>query len=134
MEHFGCGEALEKRETFGHDADLALDLERVLGEIEAEDLDGPVGGLKQAGEHADAGGFASTVGAEKAEELALIDAQIDALDGDKRAEAAGEAVGFNSQCSCALIHVCFEHGCYEDTARLVADEEGAIAIDCLRRI
>ena len=38
-EELGAGEAAEQRHAFGHDADLALDFDRVRVEIEAEDFD-----------------------------------------------------------------------------------------------
>ena len=68
-------------------------------EIEAENFDAPGGGREQAGEHLDGGGFARAVGAEEAEELSGRDAQVDAVNGHKFAEAAAQALGGDGGCA-----------------------------------
>jgi hypothetical protein len=104
---FGGGEASEESHAFGNDADLALDFERVRGEIEAEDLNAARGGGEQAGQHLDGGGFAGAVGAEKAVELTLGDVEVDVPHGNEIAETAGKSSGGDG---CA-------HGCNEDTRK-----------------
>ena len=91
----GRGEAAEQRHAFGHDADLALQLEGRCAEGLAENLDGAGAGLEQAGEHLDGGGFARSVGPQEAEELSGRHAEGDIVHGGQRAEAPGEAMGLN---------------------------------------
>ena len=87
---FRGGEAAEKREAFGDDADLALDFEGMGGEVEAEKLDVARGGREQPGHHFDGGGFAGSIGSEEAEELTRSDVEGDVIDRGEGAEAAGE--------------------------------------------
>ena len=96
-EVFGCGEATEESEAFGHDADLALDLDGVGDGVKTEDLNRARGGGEQAGEHLDGGGLACAVGTEEAEELAGGDREVDILNGGEVAETAGEACSGNGK-------------------------------------
>jgi hypothetical protein len=93
VEVFGCGETAEEGEAFGDYTYLPLDVHRVLGGVEAEDVNGAGGGSEQAGEHLDGGGFACAVGAEEAEELTRGYGEVDVLNGGEVAEAAGETGG-----------------------------------------
>ena len=52
----------------------------------------PPDGAQQAAHHADGRGLAGAVGAQEAEDLALLDVERDAVDGREVAEALGEAV------------------------------------------
>ena len=96
-EVLGGGETAEEGHALGNDADVALELGGVGGEVLAENADAAGGGCEQAGEHLDGGGFARAVGAEEAEELAGGDGEIDILNGGEIAEAAGERGRFDGQ-------------------------------------
>ena len=90
IEIFRAGEASEKREAFGNDANLAFYGDGIGDEIGAENGHAPFAGREQAGEHLDGGGFSGAIGAEKSEELAGSDGQIDVVHGEELAEAARE--------------------------------------------
>ncbi len=92
VEVLAGGELAEEGHALGDDADVALDLDGVVEEVFAEDLDGAGAGSEEAGEHLDGGGFAGAVGAEEAEELAGFDREIDVIDGGEAIESAGESV------------------------------------------
>src|SRR5438270_886607 len=65
-------------------SDAALDFEIVVRQLEAKDLDGTAVGGNEAGEHTDGRRFAGAVGAEKAEERAARDLEVDAVHGRLR--------------------------------------------------
>jgi glyoxalase family protein len=92
VEVFAGGEFAEESHAFGDDADMAFDVDGIVEEVFAEDLDGAGGGSEEAGEHFDSGGFAGAVGTEEAEELAGFDDEIDVVDGGEAVEGAGERV------------------------------------------
>jgi hypothetical protein len=54
--------------------------------VEASDGGGTGGGLGEAGEHFDGGGFSGTDGAEEAEDFVEGDLEGEAIDGGERAE------------------------------------------------
>jgi hypothetical protein len=89
------GEAAEECEAFGDYADLALDVEGVRGEVQAEEFDVAGGGSQETSEHFDGGGFACAVGSEEAEKLACGDVESDAVNRGERAKAAGEVAEGN---------------------------------------
>ena len=97
LEELRAGETVEEQRFVGDEADAALDLEIIAGQLEAEDLDGAAVGGNEAGEHADGGRFAGAIGAEEAEERAARDLQVDAVHGGLRAvkllQIAGEDGG-----------------------------------------
>src|SRR5579863_468290 len=68
-----AGAAAEAEEEF-------LVLETGFGEIFAEEGDGSLAGKRQAGEHAEEGGFAGTVGSEQREPLAREDAERETVE------------------------------------------------------
>ena len=96
-EVLGRGETAEERHALGNDADVALELGGVCGEVLAENADAAGGGCEQAGEHFDGGGFARAVGAQEAEELSGGYGEIDILNCSKFAEAASERGRFDGQ-------------------------------------
>jgi hypothetical protein len=87
------GEFAEEGHAFGDDADVTFHFDGVVEEILTEDLNGAGGGGEQAGEHLDGGGFAGSVGAEEAEELAGFDREIEVVDGGEGVKGTRESVG-----------------------------------------
>ena len=61
----------------------------------AEECRGPFCGRQQARQHLHRRGLTAAVGAEKAEDLTLLDCQADAIDRGKVAEAACQALGID---------------------------------------
>ena len=55
-------------------------------------------GRLQTGEHLHGRRFATAIGAEKAENLAALDAKIHVIDSDEIPETTGQAMGFNGHC------------------------------------
>ena len=75
---------IEKRiehQLLGHHAELAARLRVVALHIAAQDADRTTAGAREAREHADHGGFASAIGAEQTEKLALLNIQTDLVHG-----------------------------------------------------
>ncbi len=64
------------------DADVAAGYGGGCDDVDAGDADRAGGGQGAGGADADGGGFAGAVGTEQAEELALANAEVDAVDGD----------------------------------------------------
>ena len=60
-----------------------------------EEQRGALGGRQQPGEHLHRGGLAATIGAEKAENLSALDAEVDVIDGGECAESLGQPMGFD---------------------------------------
>jgi hypothetical protein len=80
---------LEQGVVLEDEADVApLDGEIV--DALAADVDVAGGGHFQAGDHAEHGGLAAAAGAEEGDQLAVLDGQVDVLDGDHVAEALGD--------------------------------------------
>ena len=73
--------------ALGQIADPPADLDRVLREVDAADLDAAGVGRQIAGDHPHRGRLAGAVGAEKAQDLAARDVEGDAVDRGDRAEA-----------------------------------------------
>jgi hypothetical protein len=71
-----------ERVVLRHDADEATGDRRGLDDVDSRNTDTTRGGQSASGADADSGGFSGAVGAEKTEELALADAEIDTVDGD----------------------------------------------------
>jgi hypothetical protein len=83
-------------EAGGEVADAATDLDRVLDDVETEDRGGACGWVEEAEEGADGGALPRAVRAEEAEELTLLDLQIN---GGERLDLAGAAVVLG-KCAC----------------------------------
>ncbi len=81
FEELYAGKTVEEHGFIGDEADATLDLEFVLRHLEAEDLDGTRVRRNKAGEHADGGGFTSSVRAKKTEEGATRDFERQSVDG-----------------------------------------------------
>ena len=92
------GETAEERHTFWDNTDLALHVDRVSVEIDAEDVDASGAGSKQSGEHLDGGGLSCAIGAEETEELAGGDAQVNVVNSHEIPEAAGQALSTDGGC------------------------------------
>jgi hypothetical protein len=71
-----------ERVVLRHDPDKAPGDRRGLDNVDSCDADTTRGGQSASGADADGSGFPGAVGAEKTEEFALADAEIDAVDGD----------------------------------------------------
>ena len=83
------GEVGVEGHILGHVADERLDIE-IADRLLAGDGDGPLVGLEQAAHHLHGRRLAGAVRPEQAVDLALEDAEADAVDGEARAEALGE--------------------------------------------
>ena len=126
---FGAGEASEEGHAFGYDADLTFHLDRVRGQIEAENFDASGRGGEQAGEHLDGGGFASAVRPQETEELSWGDAEVYILDGGESAEASRETFCGNGD----RIHVVFDSSIeVEKVGRCRGGEAWLVATRALR--
>jgi hypothetical protein len=68
----------------------------------AHDADVAAGRREEAGNAANSGGFAGTVGAEKTENLAGMGGERDVVDGGEAAEGFAEMVDFD-HCECNSI-------------------------------
>src|SRR5262249_26304975 len=79
-----------ERNGLGEVADAAADLERLLEDVEAGDLDGAVRGRHVAGDHAHRRRLARAVRPEEAEHFAPVDPERDVVDGDRVAVVFGE--------------------------------------------
>ena len=97
MQHqvLAYAQLLVQREGLGHVADPHPGLHAAGRHRLPEQLGTALGGIEQPGQHLHGGRLATTVGAEKAEDLALADAETDAVDGGEAAEAPGQAVGLD---------------------------------------
>jgi hypothetical protein len=79
--------------VLGDDADAAPDLGAAVGGIEAQDLQVAAGASRDAGDHAHRRGLAGAVGPQEPEDLALLDGEVDAVDGPVGTELLGQAPG-----------------------------------------
>src|ERR1700722_7256640 len=95
---FGASEAPKKRHAFRHDSDVALDLDWVGVQIDAENFDAPRARSEQPGQHFDGRRFSGAVGTEEAEELSGGDLQVDVIDGQQVAEAARQTLRGDGGC------------------------------------
>ena len=77
----------------GDHADPGLDLPAVAQHVEAQHLQRPRAGRRDAGDHPDRGGFAGAVGAEHAKAPAGGDVEVDAVDRHPLPEPFGQAAG-----------------------------------------
>src|SRR5207248_7230793 len=73
------------------------DLRRVAHDLAAQHADGARRRREQPGEHGDGGALAGAVLAEKTVEAPPRHAQVDGVDGQLRAEAAGQRTGLDGQ-------------------------------------
>src|SRR5882672_10587176 len=87
------GEVLVQAEALGHVADALLDPLRLGGEVVAHHRPAAAAGVEDPAQHADGGRLAGAVRPQHSEDLAVVDAERDVLDGDELAEAAGELLG-----------------------------------------
>ena len=83
-------EVVVEAEALAHVADPPLHALGVLRDVDAEHEAGAGGGGEQAAQHADRRRLAGAVRAEEAEDLALVHAERDPVDGHEGAEALGE--------------------------------------------
>ena len=94
-EILGSGEPAKQRHPLGHNADLALQVERRGVEWHAVNLDCAGARLKQAGKHFDSGGLARAIRPQKAEELARSNTERYIVHGGECAEAPRQAMCLN---------------------------------------
>ena len=83
-------QVLEQREPLGHVADPPAQRLGLLRDAQAQHLDLALARRQQAAQHADGGGLAGAVGAEEAVDLRARHVEVDVVDRDQRAEAAGQ--------------------------------------------
>ncbi len=97
-----------QREGLGHVADPLAGLHVMWIHRLAEQQGLPLGGRQQTCEHLHGGGLATAVGAEKAEDLPALDAQIHAIHRNEVAEAHGQVVGFDGDAVAGLARWDFQ--------------------------
>ena len=78
LEVFAGCETVVEGSGFRHVTDPALDVDRLLDDIESGDTRAPTGRPDHAGEDLDCGGFSGAVRTQEAEDLARLDAQVQA--------------------------------------------------------
>src|SRR5690606_9154153 len=81
-----------KRELLSHVAEAVTCFRRVAAQIEAGDLSFALGGLQQAAEHLECGGFAGAVGTEQTEDLAARYLESNVVGGREITETLGQAM------------------------------------------
>ena len=93
----GRGHVVVEADRVRQIADQALDRERLAHRVMPEYASLPGADVAQAEQHQNRGGLAGAVGAEQAEDFARADIEVDAIDGDRRAIALGEAFGLDDR-------------------------------------
>src|SRR4051794_39569381 len=96
-QELGPRQSSKQRHAFGHNANLALNLDRIGIEIKAKYLDAPRSGRQQPRKHFDGGGLACTIRSEKAEELSGGNSEIHIIDGDEFSEAPAQCLRRNGR-------------------------------------
>src|SRR3974390_181810 len=91
-EIFLHGQVGGERKILGHVTDVFSDGLGILAHVDALHGGVATGKGKEAGEHFDDGGFATAVGAEEAEDFALLDSKADIVDGSEIAETADQVL------------------------------------------
>jgi hypothetical protein len=91
------GELAVEREGLRHVANVAPHLHVVRSHRVTEKLRPALGGRQQTGQHLHRRRLAATVGAEKAEDFAPWDAEVDMIHGDELAEPPRESLRLDSQ-------------------------------------
>ena len=86
-----AGHAAVEADGVGQVADVALDLERACARIDAQHARRAAGRLGQAEQHQDRRRLARAVGPEQAEDLALVDRQVELVDRRELAVLLGQA-------------------------------------------
>ena len=81
VEIFVDGERAVEGVELRHHADLAARLGRIFDHVDPVDENGAGGGQRAGGADADGGGFSCAIGPQQAEDLALLQLQVDAIDG-----------------------------------------------------
>ena len=82
-------------EGVGHVADQAADVLRMRVNRIAADIGLAIIGVEEGGKHAHGGGLARAVRANEPEHVALVEFQVDVIDGDQVAVPFGEFAGFD---------------------------------------
>ncbi len=82
---------VEQARALELDAEARADLPAVVAQVEAEDLDLALVRLGQSLDHLQGGGLAGAVGAEEAEDLAPLDVEVQAVDGQHVRVALAQA-------------------------------------------
>jgi hypothetical protein len=95
LEVFAHGEAVVDAGVVGHVADAAAYLLRVERDVDPVDLHATGHRLEQRGHDPDGGGLAGAVGADEAEDLAVVDVEGDVAQDVERPEAVPEVTHAN---------------------------------------
>jgi hypothetical protein len=109
------GEIFVQRKLLGHVTDPPAQRLRLAWDRQPQHLDLAGAGREQTAKHADRGRFAGTVGTEKAVDVRMRHAQIDAVDRLQRAEPLAEAAGDDRA---ALVHAGVHPGLHRDAAAI----------------
>ena len=90
---FGDSEIFVQAKLLRHVSDVPANLGRVFADVHAQDVAGPFRGPQQSAQRLDDRGLAGTVGAEKAEQLALADCKAYVVDRRECAKADRQVIG-----------------------------------------
>src|SRR5262249_32993039 len=102
LQQLGAGLARVERRLLQRDTDAQPDRVGPLDDVEARDRRAAAGRLEQRAQHAHRRRLAGSVRTEEAVDLALLDLELEAVDGGDTAEIAHEALASNS---------CGSHAC-----------------------
>ena len=97
VEILADAQVLIEAEPLRHVADLPLDGSRLRNHIVAEACSATIVRPKKAAQHADEGGLAAAVGAEKSIDLAATNLKIDMVDNRAAAEPLGHSAHVDGQ-------------------------------------
>ena len=103
IQELRTGKPLKQCQAFRHHADASLDLNAILSQVAAKNLDFTAGRPQQAGEHLDGSGFAGSVRPQKAIKLLLLHREVKIIHGQQWAEPAAQSSG---------LQYGFSHDCF----------------------
>ena len=89
-----------ERKLLGHVTDQTFDPVQLAHDIQAGDATLSFAGFEQPAQHANDGGLAGAVGAEKSENGAFLDFEGDVINGGEVAEPFGQPFAFNHCLAC----------------------------------
>src|SRR5262245_17096592 len=95
LEIFDDDHVLVRPEEIRDVADQGTDFSRLVTDHVATDAGLAPGGLKERRQNLDGGGFSSSVGPDVAEALALLDGELEVVEGNQFAVLLGEIDGLN---------------------------------------
>ena len=96
-QELGRREEGRRRFRFGHDADVGLEVLRVRNRVDAQHLDAPDAGTELPREEFDEGGFACSVGPKHTEEFALMNPDVQRVQGHEIPVPLADVLGVDEE-------------------------------------